>query len=392
MQLSAQLLLTIGLILLVALFLSTIARRTILPRVTLLLLFGICIGHSGLDLIPDVFTDHFDVIADMTLLMIGFLLGGKLTKRAVRESALSVLIIAVTAALLTSLLVALGLYLVGVYLPVAILLGAIASATAPAAIFDVVNEKHFHGRFTRLLLSIVALDDVVALILFAMSIAFVKTINGNAGSDSFLWLAIYEIFGAALLGILVGIPATYLTGRVRKGQPILPEAVGLVFVCGGLAIYLEVSFLISSMVMGAVIANLAKHHDYPFHAIEGIESLFMIVFFVLAGASLDLSAIADLGIVGVTFIICRVLGKYLGAFLGGQASGASLQEKRWLGLAMLTQAGVPVGMALVAANQFPEYRQVLLSIVISSTVIFELVGPVLTRIALQKASEKGRLG
>jgi Kef-type K+ transport system membrane component KefB len=118
----------------------------------------------------------------------------------------------------------------------------------------------------------------------------------------------------------------------------------------------------------------------------------MIVFFVLAGASLDLSAIADLGIVGVTFIICRVLGKYLGAFLGGQASGASLQEKRWLGLAMLTQAGVPVGMALVAANQFPEYRQVLLSIVISSTVIFELVGPVLTRIALQKASEKGRLG
>ncbi|MCK5433151.1 MAG: cation:proton antiporter, partial [Gammaproteobacteria bacterium] len=185
---------------------------------------------------------------------------------------------------------------------------------------------------------------------------------------------------------LIGLPAAYLTGRIKPGQPILTEALGIVFVCGGLALLLDVSFLIASMVMGAVIVNLAKHHEYPFHAIEDIEWPFMIIFFILAGALLDISGLKDIGLIGLIYIICRIIGKIVGASIGSKYSGADPLTRRWMGVALLPQAGVAMGMALVAASQFPDYRQLLLSVVISTTVFFEIIGPVFTRIALRQVN------
>ena len=386
MDLSAQFLLTIGGILLLGLLTSTLARRTFLPRVTLLLIFGILIGGDGLDLIPPVFTERFELAAAMTLLMVGFLLGGKLTAESIRGSADQVFWVAGTAALLTVLIVSIGLIWLGVAPQVAIVLGCIASATAPAAVLDVVAEYGSEGRFSKLLLSIVAFDDVLALVLFGVGISVVKTMNGGGGEELFLLVAAKEIGGAILLGLLLGLPAAYLTGRVKKGQPILTEALGLVMVCGGLALWLGVSYLLAAMVMGAVVANLARHHEYPFHAIKDVESPLMVIFFVLAGASLDIGALWDIGLIGATYIVCRAFGKYAGARLGAEISGAGSSVKKWMGAALLPQAGVAIGMALVASNQFPEYRQVLLSVVISSTVLFEIVGPVFTRMALANAS------
>ena len=230
-----------------------------------------------------------------------------------------------------------------------------------------------------------AIDDVWALLLFAIGISTAKTLNGHGADTLFFATAAWEIFGALGLGIAIGIPSAYLTGRAKLGQPMIIEALGIVFICGGLAIWLEVSYLIAAMTVGATIANLAKHHDYPFHAIENIESPFMVVFFVLAGASLDLGSIQELGLMGALYIIGRSCGKYFGSLLGSHISGSSIVTKKWMGLALLPQAGVPIGMALVAANQFPEHRQVLLSVVISSTVLFDIIGPILTRIAISRA-------
>jgi len=384
LEASSQFLLTVGCILLLGLLTSTIAQHTFLPRVTLLLIFGALIGQDTLDVIPQIFSERFDIIADMALLMVGFLLGGKLTKDSLRESAGKILWISISAALLTTIIVSLGLIWAGVSHEVAILLGCIASATAPAAVMDVVAETRVKDKFSNLLLSIVALDDVWALVLFSIGMAVVTSLNGLGGDTSFLGMVAKEIGGAVILGVLIGLPAAYLTGRVKKGHPILTEALGIVFACGGLAIWLGVSFLIASMVMGAIIANMAKHHEYPFHAIEGIEWPFMVIFFVLAGASLELSALKNIGFIGVMYILLRTTGKYLGAKIGCQFSRAEQATKRWIGVALLPQAGVAIGMALVASSQFPEYRQVLLSIVISSTVFFEIIGPVFTRLAIQR--------
>jgi len=196
-----------------------------------------------------------------------------------------------------------------------------------------------------------------------------------------------ELGGAILLGLLLGLPAAYLTGRIKPGQPILTEALGLVFICGGLAMWLEVSFLITSIVLGAVIANLAKHHEYPFHSIEGVESSFLVIFFVLAGATLEFEALTGVSLIGVVYILSRATGKVLGASIGSYFAKTEQATKKWMGVALLPQAGVAIGMALVASHYFPEYSQILLPVVISSTIFFEIIGPVFTRLALKQTNK-----
>jgi len=377
--------LTLGGILLVGLLLSTIAKRTFLPRATLLLMFGAIIGTNALNLIPRLFVDRFGLIAEMTLLVVGFLLGGKLTRTSLQGHTGMSFSISICAAVLPAMAVFLGMVALGVETPIALLLGCFAAATAPAAILDVVQESGIKNRFSELLLLIVVLDDVWALLLFGIGMAIVTSLNGLAGETSFIGVVAWELGGAVIVGTAIGLPAAYLTGRIKQGQPMLSEALGIVLLCGGIALWLNVSFLIAAIVMGAVVANLARHHDYPFHAIEGIESLFMVVFFVLAGASLEFDALGAIGVVGAVYILCRTLGKYLGAWVGGYLSNSGQDNRLWMGVALLPQAGVAIGMALVASNRFPEYRQIMLPIVIASTIVFEIIGPVFTRLAIQRA-------
>ena len=383
---TSEFLLTLGGILLIGLATDAIGRRTFLPRVTLLLIFGAVIGKEFLDLIPQVITDRFEIIANMALLMVGFLLGGKLTIDFLRKTAKRTLWISISTAVVATVVVTAVLMAAGVSASMAIILGCIASATAPAATMDIVLESDYKGPFSDLLLSIVALDDVWGLILFSIGIALVSIIAGNPEHASQLYSAFWDIGGALILGVLLGFPAAFLTGRIRAGQPMLMEALGLVLLCGGIAIWLHVSYLIAAIVMGAVVTNFARHHEYPFHEIENIEWPFMTIFFVLAGASLELGMIKEIGLIGGVYVISRILGKLLGARIGAQICKADRVTRYWMGFALLPQAGVAMGMALVAANRFPEYKQVLLTVIISSTIFFEIVGPVFTRAALRHAN------
>ncbi|RPJ65163.1 cation:proton antiporter [Alteromonas sediminis] len=374
----------IGALLLISLAVNAVGQRTALPRVTLLLLLGVAAGSEGLNLLPEGLTNSFELVTDIALLMVGFLLGGKLVFAQFRNSGSQVLWISLMGALVTAILVYLGAALIGVSYDVALLLGAIASATAPAAIYDVIDESKLQSNYANTLLAVVAIDDAWALLLFGVCIAIASAINGHAIADSLAFVA-WDIGGAVLLGLAIGLPASYLTGRMKPGQPMLIEAMGCVLLCGGLAQAFHVSYLISAIVMGVCIANFARHHDYPFHEIENIEWPFMVLFFVLAGASIDLSAIVTIGLLGLVYTVTRCLGKWLGAFIGGTLSGAPAMTRNWMGLAMLPQAGVGIGLALAAAQYFPDHRQVLLSVVVSTTVFFELAGPVLTRLTLQQA-------
>jgi Kef-type K+ transport system membrane component KefB len=387
MEHAAEFLTAIGAILLLGLATDSLGRRTILPRVTLLLAFGIIVGDEVLGLIPANLSSRFEIITDLALLMIGFLLGGKLTLKSLKTAGRQLLWISISAALGTTVLVILALAAIGMPLEIAILLGCIAAATAPAATVDTVLASGSKSRFSSLLLTIVAIDDVWALFLFSLGLALVSMLGGTQGVPASLLDATYQIGGALLLGGLIGLPAAYLTGRLKPGQPMLTEALGLVFTCGGAAIWLEVSFLIATMTMGAVITNLARHHDYPFHEIENIEWPFMVVFFVLAGASLEIGMLAELGLAGAVYLLARAGGKLLGAWVGARASHADNDVRRWMGVALLPQAGVAIGMALLTANRFPQYQQTILSIAISTTVLFELFGPVFTRMALRHTTQ-----
>jgi Kef-type K+ transport system membrane component KefB len=381
---TAEFLFAIGGILFLGLVSDYLGRHTFLPRVSLMLIFGILVGDEVLGVIPDSIGSRFEIIANVALLMIGFLLGGKLTIKSLRPHGRQVGWISISAALLTSVIVTLVMLAAGTPVEIAILLGCIAAATAPAATVDTVLAYGGRGKFSNLLLAIVAIDDAWALILFSLGLSLVTVLNTSQGTVTPILGAAYEIIGALVLGGLVGLPGAYLTGRLKPGQPMLTEAVGLVFVCGGAAIWLGVSFLIASMAMGAVIANLARHHEYPFHEIENIEWPFMVVFFLLAGASLDFGALKELSLVGGVYILARISGKYVGAWVGAWASDAEKEVRCWMGLAMMPQAGVAIGMALLTGSRFPEYQQFILSLVVGATVFFEIFGPFFTRLALRR--------
>jgi Kef-type K+ transport system membrane component KefB len=382
---------TLGALLLVGLLGDLAARRLPLPRVTLLVLAGALIGGSGLDLLPAAAEAAYPLISDLALLMVGFLLGGKLNRGTLRQVGGAVLSISVFEVLAAAAAVLAGLLLLGVEPPLALLLAGIAPASAPAAVSNVAEELGAKGRTTDALLGIVAIDDAWGLILFSLLLAAAQALAGPvAGADGALAALAHgarELGLAVAIGLAVGLPAAVLTGRVRPGKPMQAEALGVVLLAGGLAIWVEASFLLTAMVLGAVIVNLARHHERPFHEIEHVDWPFMVLFFVLAGATLELSRVLELGLVGGAYIALRALGLIAGAGLGGAVVGAPPAMRRWLGPAMLPQAGVALGMALVAGNAFPELRGTLLPLVVGSTVVFELAGPPLTRLALIRAGE-----
>jgi len=382
MQDTAKTLITIGLLFLLGLLTDALGRRTKLPRVTLLLIFGFLIGPAGLGFLNPSDGKWFSLITDMALVMIGFLLGEKITLSSLRQHGRFVLWLSVTEVIGTALVVFIGLLVMRVPFDIALLLAGIAPATDPAASTDVVHETRAHGVFTNTLLGIVAVDDAWGLMVFSLMLTVAQVATGQGPAIEPVLTGAWDLGGALLLGICLGIPMAFITGRVRPGEPTLVEALGIVFLCGGIAIWVKVSFLLASMVLGCVVSNLARHHTRPFHAIEYIDWPFMILFFVLAGASLDPRALYQVGIVGAVYVILRFIGRLIGAWAGAAVSNAEPSMGRWMGLALMPQAGVALGMALVAVHHRPELTEVIMPVVIASTVLFEVVGPVLTRSSL----------
>lgn len=381
---SAAILLSLGAILLLGLMADFIGKKTALPRISLLLFVGIIAGEHGLGLLSVALIQQFPLITDVALLLVGFLLGGQFHLKQFSSESRPLLWISGAAAIITTLIVTSALLFFNMPAPIAFILGCIAAATAPAPIVDVILQSKTDSRFSHLLLRVVAIDDVWAMLLFSVGLAAMQLMINGGNITGPLMEGGIELVGGALLGVLMGLPAAYITGRLKPGQPTLLEALGLVLICGGIAIWFNLSFLLAVMVMGAVIVNLAKHHDYPFHEIENIEWPVMMFFFVIAGASLDLTSIYSLGVTGLIYIVGRTIGKIAGAWLGGSIGNVNASTKNWIGVAMLPHAGVPIGMALIAANQFPQYKQLLLSVIIGATIFFELVGPPLTRLAITK--------
>jgi len=386
----AHALIALGFLFLAGLAIDAIGRRTRLPRVTLLILLGVGVGPAGFDVLfldIDRLNQYFTPAA---LTMVAFLLGGALKLDDLRAHGREILSISVAIVLTTVLLVTGGLFLIGVALPVALLLGGISAATDPAATLDVIRQSGTEDRFSRNLLGIVAIDDAWGILSFSVVLTIAGILTGGQLNGEVLH-GLAEAGGAIALGLAIGLPAAYLTGRIRPGEPTLIEALGVVCLCAGLAILLDFSFLLTGMVAGAVVVNLATHHEQPFHEIERIQWPFMLLFFVIAGASFQPAQLAALGLLGGSYIGLRFASRLIGGWFGGRLAGLPARESWLTGLALMPQAGVAIGMALVASDKFPEYRETIMTITIASTIIFELLGPVMTQFALARVRRRNSL-
>lgn len=289
-------LITLGLLLLGGLATHYIGRHTFLPRVSVLILFGFLAGPAVLDILPGLSAVWFPYITNIVLVMVGFLLGSSLTAKTIRESGACVLGISITVVLVTTAVVSMGLFLIGVPLAIALVCGAIASSTDPAATLDVIRELKTKSPFSKILLRITAIDDAWGLIIFSLMLPAAQCCAGAAmTSGSLLAEALWDIGGALVLGAALGFPFSYLTGRLLPGEPTLIEAVGMVLLCGGLALWLHVSNILAAMAMGVVVANCAKHHIRPFRAIESLEWPLVVLFFIFPGRPYTLKTWARTG-------------------------------------------------------------------------------------------------
>ncbi|MGM0519524.1 MAG: cation:proton antiporter [Campylobacterota bacterium] len=378
----------LGSLFILGLIADIVGRFTILPRVTILLICGVLIGPFALDLLPNFFVDRwFSIITDIALGMIGFLLGQNLTAKKFKQIGKGVVFTSLSKVLTTYIIVFILLSLAGIEFPIALIVAAIASPSAPAAIYDVIKEIKVSNKFSQRVLNIVAIDDVWGLIVFIFSMAVVGTFVKEGAWIEHTKTGVIELFGSIMLGAVFGLLVTWLTGRIQKGEPTQAEALGSVFLAVSIAKYFELSPILTTMILGAFVANFAHHHKRPFTAIEGLEWPFMIIFFLLAGASLHLDAIVEVGFIGIIYIIARTLGIYLGAALGSKLSGWDEFSKKNIGKTLFPQAGVAIGLALVAGQKYPEFNDTILPIIIGTTVFFELIGPVISRRVLQNSKK-----
>ncbi|WP_373031115.1 cation:proton antiporter [Sulfurovum sp.] len=380
-----ELILFIGIIFFLGLVAEILANKISLPRVSLLIILGIFIGPSGLNLLPKVFIDEwFHTITTIALGMIGFLIGQQFTWSKLNKSGISVFSIALGKVLMSFVLISAMLLLIRLPLPAAVILASIASATAPAAIYEVVHEMKIRNKFVTTLLAVVAFDDILALFLFSLVLS-VLSASEQIGWYMIVSTGMIEIFGSLLLGYMIGYPVAKITGRIKPGEPSMIEALGSVFFISGLSQWLGLSPILAAMAMGSAVTTFAKHHTSPFHAIENIQWVFMIIFFILAGAALEIDALFDVGFVGFIYIMSRLAGFYIGVRLGAKLSGSDINIEKWMGLALIPQAGVAIGMALIASQHYSEYTHLILPIVLGTTIIFEIFGPMVTRYALRKS-------
>jgi Kef-type K+ transport system membrane component KefB len=378
---------TLGMMLVLALSVEALGRHTRLPRVSLLIMLGLILGPAALGLVVPGSNGNFEFISAIALAMVGFLVGGKLSRRLFRRLGGLIFWLSLTEVAVTFAVVAAGLLLLGWPLALCLLLAAIATATDPAATLETIRESGKDTRFSDTLTGIVAIDDAWGIILFSLVVLVLSAMEAPAIDLMVIGEAGGELLGAVGLGLAIGLPMALLSGRVRKGEPTLMEAMGMVMICCGLAHHLGVSHLLASVTLGATVANFARHHHRPFHAIEEIEWPFLALFFIFCGAHLNVGAVVHAGALLVAYLLLRSLGRLLGGWLGALPRRVDSAQARAIGLAMLPQAGVAMAMALLAASYYPEYGDALVATVTAATVLFELIGPLAAREVLARQAD-----
>jgi Kef-type K+ transport system membrane component KefB len=384
--------LTLGFLLLTGFFVTRIFGKLRIPAVTIYLLVGIVTGPYLCNFISAGLLKSSGFISHIVLGFIAFTIGQNFLRDTFARIGKQVLWISVFEASGAWILVTL-LFLLVLHQPLylSFIFGAISAATAPAATVMVVREYNAKGPFTETLLGIVAIDDAWCLIIFGISLAIAKVLYAHAGSAYLVCTAILhsliEISASLVLGGCLAWLLNKLSRYTRTKEELLICVLGFISVNTGLAIRLHLSVLLANMFLGAILINLDSASVRFFNTLKSIDPPLYLIFFVLAGAHLEISALGRLGVMGVGYLIFRVLGKSVGAWIGGQISHAASNIKKYVGLGLVPQAGVALGVALIAQEEFPEVGGVILTVIVATTVVYEIVGPVCTRIALHRAGD-----
>ena len=389
---SAQIIISISLILFSGFAMTRITKRLRLPNVTAYILAGILLGPYCLNLVPQSFVEGSDFLADIALAFIAFSTGEFFRLETLRKSGGKVIAITVLESLTASALVfAATFWILGLGLGFSIVLAALAAATAPASTLMTIRQTGAKGDFVDTLLQVVALDDVVGLLAYSIAISVaVAGISGGFHIGSVLKPLAVNL-GVFLLGGLFGVLMKLLMPRGRSTDNRLIISVATLFAFCGVCTVLDVSPLLGCMSMATVYINITGD-DKIFKQLNYFNPPILLIFFVRSGLNFRLSALTDTGsaiagvpllVIGIVYVLVRILGKYLGAFLGCLMVHKKPSVRNWLGLALIPQAGVAIGLAALGARTLGgEAGSALETVILASSVLYELIGPACAKLSL----------
>ena len=373
----------------VGLLLTRFINLIRLPHVTAYLIAGLIIGPYGLNVLTTDMNASLAILSDVALGFIAYSIGAEFKISYLKEIGIKPIVITAFEGCTASLFVFVTLRLLGQPLPLCLALGAIAAATAPAATLMVVRQYRAHGPVTKMLLPVVAMDDALGLMLYAIMMAIARTIISGAelSATTLLVKPLGEILGSLMLGVALGLCLVFVLRFFHSRGNKLSLTLMFVFLAVGLSSLWGLSSLLVCMMLGATMVNLYQQSHVMLEQCDRFTPPLFLIFFVLSGANLDLAVLPTVGVVGIAYVLSRALGKTLGGTMGATVERCDKNIIRYLGLTLIPQAGVAIGMARMSASALPEYSAIINAVVLSGTLIYELIGPVITKIALTKAGE-----
>ena len=347
---------------------TRVTKRLHLPNVTGYILAGILIGPCVFGLIPADMIGGMGFVTDIALAFIAFGVGKYFKWAQLKKSGWKILILTGCESLAAGILVTLTMIFVfRLSVPFSLLLGAIGSATAPASTIITIRQYRAKGPFVNLILQVVALDDAVALLAFSACAAVTQAMEGGGASASDVYLPILYNLGALVLGAAAAFLLHWLVDGKRSSDHRLALTIAIILALTGLC---------------SVYINVGGNKQL-FKQVNKFTPPVLMLFFVLAGLGLHLPSLATAGVIGVVYFFVRILGKYAGAFAGAKICGYAPRIQKCLGLALIPQAGVSIGLAALGQRMLPEEAGLLLStIILSSGLLYEIVGPACAKASL----------
>ncbi len=385
---------SLGLILMFALVAGHLTQAIRMPEVTGYILAGVALGPSALGWVSEENLQAIEVLSEVALGLILFSIGAVFDRRLLLRAGSAILRLTLIESLLAATLVGTSMVALGQPWQVAVLLGSMAIETAPASTLMVLRECNGKGPVTDSVLGVIAFNNILCLTTFSLAAAAIDLdVAWRAGDPLLrsLHVALYPMFwqllGSVALGFLMGLLLAAWGREVKEQGEILILLAGVILFCVGVARILDLSGMIASLALGATMINLSPRSRALFRALSGTDPPFYAIFFVIAGADLDLAHLAEIGGLGLAYVLARLSGKVIGARIGAGRVNLHPNVRRYLGPALLAQAGLAVGLMITTERRFPEYADTTTAVILAGVAVFEMFGPIFARLAIIRAGE-----
>ena len=380
----------LSIIILVGLLGGRVAQKLSLPSVSGYIVAGLILGPSFIDLVSQQDLSSLSFITDIALAAIAFSIGNEFLISDMKRVGKRILLLTVAEVIGAFVVVFIAMfYIFNQPLEFSLVIASMSAATAPAGIVMVIRELRADGPLVKTILPVVALDDAFGIMVFGVALSLAKM---TSGMEEFTVLRLIsapliEIFGSLLLGFILGLILTYLAKRAKNRNELLIISIAFILATVGIANFFNLSPLLTAMMMGGTLVNLKQNAKRVFGTVNDFTPPIDLLFFTFAGMGLDIKVLATVSTLGIGYILARALGKIIGAGVGAVALKESKKIQKYLGLSLLTQGGISIGLSSIVANELPQFSESIITVILFSVLVFEIMGPIFAKIAITKAGE-----